>query len=211
MNISILYGGASTEHKISIQTGLAVAEAIHGAYNLDMVNLEKEIYQSPHNLLDADLVFNALHGGDGENGVIPGFLESLGVRYTGSGNEASAICMDKRVSKALVFRKNILTPDWVSLAMEDDVPEDHDLGYPLVVKPNSQGSTIGLTIVSNPSELNDAVFLARKYDSIVLMESFVAGREITVSIIGDKAYPIVEIFPSHNLYDYECKYTKGMT
>ena len=101
MNISILYGGASTEHKISIQTGLAVAEAINGAYNLDLVNLEKEIFQSPHNLLDADLVFNALHGGDGENGTIQAYLDLHHISYTGSGSKASKIAMDKNISKLI--------------------------------------------------------------------------------------------------------------
>ncbi len=207
-----MYGGTSAEREVSLSSGTAIVSACeslgHEVTSLDpkdgLSNLMAE-------LKSVDVVFNGLHGGDGENGVIPGFLESIGVRYTGSGNEASAICMDKRVSKALVFRKEILTPEWVSLSMEDDVPINHDLGYPLVVKPNSQGSTIGLSIVSDPSQLNEAVALARKYDTVVLMESFVAGREITVTIIGDKAYPIVEIVPSHDLYDYECKYTKGMT
>ena len=212
MKIGVMYGGISAEREVSLSSGKAVLSACkflgHEVVSLDPQDGMSTLIPS---IKSVDVVFNGLHGGDGENGVIAGFLGSLGVRYTGSGNEASAICMDKRVSKALVFGKNILTPDWIPLTMEDDVPENHELGYPLVVKPNSQGSTIGLTIVSNPSELNDAVFLARKYDSIVLMESFVAGREITVSIIGDKAYPIVEIFPSHDLYDYECKYTKGMT
>ena len=212
MKIGIMYGGTSAEREVSLSSGKAVLSACkllgHEVISLDPQDGMSTLIPS---IKSVDVIFNGLHGGDGENGVIAGFLRSLGVRYTGSGNEASAICMDKRLSKVLVFRKNILTPDWVSLAMEDDVPKDNDLGYPLVVKPNSQGSTIGLTKVSSPSELNDAVILARKYDSIVLMESFVAGREITVSIIGDKAYPIVEILPSHDLYDYECKYTKGMT
>mgnify|MGYP000639757839 CR=1 FL=1 len=113
MNISILYGGASTEHKISIQTGLAVAEAIKGAYNLDMVNLEKEIYQSPHNLLDADLVFNALHGGDGENGTIQAYLDLHHIAYTGSGAKASKIAMDKNISKLIAQSVKIPTPKWV--------------------------------------------------------------------------------------------------
>jgi len=212
MKIGVMYGGTSAEREVSLSSGQAVVSACetlrHEVISLDPKDgLSNQLTE----LKSVDVVFNGLHGGDGENGVIPGFLESIGVRYTGSGNEASAICMDKRVSKALVFRKEILTPEWVSLSVEDEIPMDHDLGYPLVVKPNGQGSTIGLTVVSEPSQLKEAVALARKYDTVVLMESFVAGREITVTIIGDNAYPIVEIVPSHDLYDYECKYTKGMT
>ena len=212
MKIGVMYGGTSAEREVSLSSGQAVVSDCetlrHEVISLDPKDgLSNQLTE----LKSVDVVFNGLHGGDGENGVIPGFLESIGVRYTGSGNEASAICMDKRVSKALVFRKEILTPEWVSLSVEDEIPMDHDLGYPLVVKPNGQGSTIGLTVVSEPSQLKEAVALARKYDTVVLMESFVAGREITVTIIGDNAYPIVEIVPSHDLYDYECKYTKGMT
>tara|TARA_Y100000590_G_scaffold249075_1_gene279893 strand:- start:2033 stop:2932 length:900 start_codon:yes stop_codon:yes gene_type:complete len=212
MKIGVMYGGTSAEREVSLSSGQAVVSACetlrHEVISLDPKDgLSNQLTK----LKSVDVVFNGLHGGDGENGVIPGFLESIGVRYTGSGNEASAICMDKRVSKALVFRKEILTPEWVSLCVEDEIPMDHDLGYPLVVKPNGQGSTIGLTLVSEPSQLKEAVALARKYDTVVLMESFTAGREITVTIIGDNAYPIVEIVPSHDLYDYECKYTKGMT
>ena len=151
------------------------------------------------------------HGGDGENGVVPGFLQSLGVKYTGSKTEASAICMDKRISKALVHRKNLLTPNWVSLANNDSLPSAGDMVFPVVIKPNDQGSTIGLTVVKDESELDIAIELARQFANVVLIEEFIVGKEITVTVIGDKAYPIVEIVPSHDLYDYECKYNKGMT
>ena len=207
MKIGVMYGGTSAEREVSLSSGQAVVSACETLRH-EVISLDPKdgLSNQMTELKSVDVVFNGLHGGDGENGVIPGFLDSIGVRYTGSGNEASAICMDKRVSKALVFRKEILTPEWVSLSVEDEIPMDHDLGYPLVIKPNSQGSTIGLTVVSEPSQLKEAVALARKYDTVVLMESFVAGREITVTIIGDKAFPIVEIVPSHDLYDYECKY-----
>ena len=212
MKIGVVFGGTSSEREVSLSSGQAIVSACASlGHEVILLDPKDGLFNQLPALKSVDVVFNGLHGGDGENGVIPGFLESIGVRYTGSGNEASAICMDKRVSKALVLRKQILTPDWMSLSIEDDIPKDHDLGYPLVVKSNSQGSTIGLTIVLDPSQLKNAVTLARKYDTVVLMESFVAGREITVTIIGEKAYPIVEINPSHDLYDYECKYTKGMT
>jgi D-alanine-D-alanine ligase len=212
MKIGVLAGGNSAERDVSLSSGKAISDACKDlGYDVLSLDSQDDIKSLIPDLLSVDVVFNGLHGGDGENGVIPGFLQSLGVRFTGSGNESSAICMDKRVSKALVHRKDILTPNWIALSSGDDVPMDHDLGYPVVVKPNSQGSTIGLTIVQDQSELADAVALARQYDSVVLIEAFIAGREITISIIGDTAYPIVEIVPSHELYDYECKYTQGMT
>ncbi len=212
MKIGVLFGGNSAEREVSLNSGKAISAACkdlgHDVLDLD---LQDDIQSLIPNLLSVDVVFNALHGGDGENGVIPGFLQSLGVCYTGSGNEASAICMDKRVSKALVHRKGIPTPDWMSLGLDDEIPAGDDLNYPVVVKPNDQGSTIGLTVVQNAAELNDAFTLARRFADVVLVEEFIAGREITVTVIGDIAYPIVEIVPSHDLYDYECKYTKGMT
>jgi D-alanine-D-alanine ligase len=197
---------------VSLESGKAISTACkslgHDVVELDPKNGIDSLFSDIEPL---DLIINGLHGGDGENGVIQGFLQSIGKRFTGSQNESSAICMDKRVSKALVHRKKILTPNWISIDKEEEIPMDHGIKYPLIVKPNDQGSTIGLTIVKNDKELEGAVNLARKYTNIVLVEAFVSGREITVTIIGNKAYPIVEIMPSNDLYDYECKYTKGMT
>ena len=212
MKIGVLFGGASQEREVSIESGKAISAACkslgHDVVELDPKNGIDSLFSDIEPL---DLIFNGLHGGDGENGVIQGFLQSIGKKFTGSQNESSAICMDKRVSKALVHRKKILTPNWISIDKEEEIPMDHGIKYPLIVKPNDQGSTIGLTIVKNDKELKGAVNLARKFTSIVLVEAFVSGREITVTIIGNKAYPIVEIMPSNDLYDYECKYTKGMT
>ena len=212
MKIGVLFGGASQEREVSLESGKAISIACkslgHDVVELDPKNGIDSLFSDIEPL---DLIFNGLHGGDGENGVIQGFLQSIGKRFTGSQNESSAICMDKRVSKALVHRKKILTPNWISIDKEEEIPMDHGIKYPLIVKPNDQGSTIGLTVVKNNKELEGAVNFARKYTNIVLVEAFVSGREITVSIIGNKAYPIVEIIPSNDLYDYECKYTKGMT
>ena len=217
MNISILYGGTSTEHKISIQTGLAVAEAIKGAYNLDMVNLEKEIYKSPHNLLNADLVFNALHGGDGENGTIQAYLDLHHIAYTGSGAKASKIAMDKNISKLIAQSIKIPTPKWVLIKRDPNsglklqAYNTPKFTYPYVVKPSNEGSTYGLSIVYDESELPEAIDLAAGYSDEILIEEYIPGRELTVGILGKKALPIVEIIPSHNFYDFECKYTEGMS
>lgn len=212
MKIGVLLGGNSAEREVSLASGKAISAACkelgHNVLDLDP---QFDVRLLVSDLLTVDLVFNGLHGGDGENGVIPGFLQSLGVKYTGSKTEASAICMDKRISKALVHRKDLLTPNWVSLANNDPLPLVGDMVFPVVIKPNDQGSTIGLTVVKDESELDDAIELARQFANVVLIEEFIVGKEITVTVIGDKAYPIVEIVPSHGLYDYECKYNQGMT
>ena len=212
MKIGVLLGGNSAEREVSLSSGKAISAACKELGH-DVLDLDPEFDMKllVPDLLTVDLVFNGLHGGDGENGVIPGFLQSLGVKYTGSKTEASAICMDKRISKALVHRKGLLTPNWVSLDNNDPLSSVGDMVFPIVIKPNDQGSTIGLTIVNDESELDDAIKLARQFGNVVLIEEFIVGKEITVTVIGDKAYPIVEIIPSHGLYDYECKYNKGMT
>ena len=158
MNISILYGGASTERKISIKTGLAVAEAIQGMYDLDLVDLGSEIYKSPHRLLDADVVFNALHGGDGENGNIQSLLNLHNITYTGSGPGASKIAMDKNITKLIAQSINIPTPKWILLKRNNQTGmklqdnQSQKFSYPYVVKPSNEGSTFGLSIINSSTK-----------------------------------------------------------
>jgi len=146
----------------------------------------------------------------GENGRIQGMLESLGIRYSGSDALSSAMCMDKHISKLLVKDIGIRTPKWSQLR-KDDIDSLPKITYPCVVKPNSEGSTIGLTIVKKESKLKDAMKLAFHYDDEILIEDYIGGKELTVSIVGNDVLPIVEIQPTHSVYDYECKYTKGLT
>ena len=203
--------------RISIQTGLAVAEAIKGIYNLDMINLEEEIYQSQHNLLDSDLVFNALHGGDGENGTVQAYLDLHHIAYTGSGSKASKIAMDKNISKLIARSVKIPTPKWILIKRDPNSGlklQHHEtlkFSYPYVVKPSNEGSTYGLSIVHDESGLPEAIDLAAEYSDEILIEEYIPGRELTVGILGNKSLPIVEILPSHNFYDFECKYTEGMS
>ena len=217
LNISILYGGASTEHKISIQTGLAIAEAIKDRYNLDMINLDSEIYNAPQLLVGSDLVFNALHGGDGENGSIQSFLDLHHIPYTGSGAKPCKIAMDKNITKLIAKSVDIQTPNWILLkrnqhtGMQLHYNQPSKFSYPYVVKPSSEGSTFGLTIVKEESELEEAINHASEYGDEILIEEFIPGRELTVGILGNKPLPIVEIKPSHDLYDYECKYSEGLS
>jgi len=158
---------------------------------------------------DADVVFLGLHGGSGEDGTIQALLDLGGVPYTGSGHLASALAMDKDLSKRLFRQANVSTAKWLMApAGVDEV--NAALGLPVIVKPSKQGSTVGLSIVRNASELQPAIDEAFNFDDEVMIEEFIAGRELTVGILGDIALPVGEIIPKHEIYDYECKYTAGM-
>ena len=213
MKIGVLMGGNSSEREVSLSSGKAIVNACNKLeHDVKEFDLKEDFDSLSVEIKKVDLVFNALHGGDGENGVISSKLDSLGVKYTGSEEEASAICINNDKSKKIIKKEDYYTPDWVMLKKDDDKsPDISNLSFPLVVKPNSEGSTIGLSIIQDESMLIDAIKLARVYDDKVLIETFIRGREITVGVIAEKSYPIVEIIPSHKLYDYECKYTKGMT
>jgi len=163
----------------------------------------------------ADVVFLALHGGFGEDGTVQALLDMVGVRYTGSGHLASALAMDKDLSKILFRAAAVPTADWLLVSQASEVRPDaacveRKLGWPVVVKPSKQGSTVGLSVVRAGADLASAVTDAMRYDDEVMIERFVPGRELTVSVLGDRALPVGEIFPRHEIYDYECKYTPGM-
>ena len=217
MNISILFGGTSTEHKISIQTGLSIAEAIKGRHSIDMVKLDQNFYKYVKNKIKTNVVFNALHGGDGENGRVQSFLELNNIVYTGSNSKASQIAMDKNITKLIAKSIEVQTPNWILLKknIENNFVIDSTVSskfqFPFVVKPGNEGSTYGLSIVRDGEALSDAIGLAGEYSSEVLIEEYIAGRELTVGILGKKALPVLEIKPSKDLYDYECKYKEGMS
>jgi D-alanine-D-alanine ligase len=166
-------------------------------------------------LRGADVAFLALHGGIGENGTLQAVLELLDIPYTGSGPLGSAIAMDKDVTKRLLRDSEVPTLPWrvaraPDFAYDADTIEDF-VGYPCITKPSRQGSSVGLSVVREPGELRAAVEVAARYDSEVMIERYAKGRELTVGILGDHALPPVEIRPRSGLYDYEAKYTPGMT
>src|SRR5213075_1765337 len=150
-------------------------------------------------------------GGYGEDGTIQALLDMAGIQYTGSGHLASALAMDKDLSKHLFRRAGVQTADWV-MARQGVLAEEQlgRLALPVVVKPSKQGSTVGLSVVRKREELAAAITEAFRYDDEVMIEQFVPGREFTVGILGDDALPVGEIIPKHEIYDYECKYTVGM-
>jgi D-alanine-D-alanine ligase len=157
----------------------------------------------------ADVLFLALHGGRGEDGSLQAILDVLGVPYTGSGHLASALAMDKDLSKRVLRDHGIASAPWV-MAPTTAAHVKHLVGFPCVVKPSKQGSSVGMTLVRRARDLPGAVAFAARYDDEVMVEGFVDGPEYTVGILGDAALPVVEIRPRHELFDYECKYTPGM-
>ena len=160
-------------------------------------------------ITEADVVFLALHGGQGEDGTIQALLDMAHVKYTGSGLLASALAMDKDLSKKLFRTEGVKTADWLMAPVTTEQVEGI-LGLPVVVKPSKQGSTVGLSVVKRRAKLAAAIEEAGKYDDEVMVEQFVPGRELTVGILGDVALPVGEIISKHEIYDYECKYTAGM-
>jgi D-alanine-D-alanine ligase len=168
---------------------------------------------------DAEVVLIALHGGAGENGTLQALLDLAGKPYTGSGVMASAIAIHKAMSKRIFEQAGIPTPAWVLVRVDEplagslvagEVPGHvKALGLPLVVKPNEEGSTVGLTIVTEWAGLPAAFQLAARFGQEILLERYIEGRELTVAVLGDQALPIVEIRPKSGFYDYESKYTAG--
>ena len=191
-----------------------------------LVRLNAQLPATLRSLPQTDVVFLALHGGQGEDGTLQALLDLTSVAYTGSGHLASALAMDKDLSKHLFRAAGVPTGDWRMAPLSGlgtgdwglgDTRRDgfareveSALGLPVIVKPSKQGSTVGLSIVREIGQLWDAIDEAAKFDDEVMVEQFIPGRELTVGILGDEALPVGEIIPVHEIYDYECKYTAGM-
>jgi D-alanine-D-alanine ligase len=160
----------------------------------------------------ADVLFLCLHAGRGEGGTLQAILDVIGVPYTGSGPLASALAMDKDLAKRLFRAAGVPVPTWFMtpppVAAEDVTTA---LGWPVIVKPSKMGSSVGMTLLKNARSLDAAIELARRYDDEVMVEQFIPGRELTVGVLADVPLPVGEIIPKHELFDYECKYTPGMS
>ena len=212
MKIGLLVGGDSPERDVSLSSGKAIHKALELlGNNVIVLDTFNGIRSLESKILNVDLIFNGLHGGDGENGNVAAYLETLNIPFTGSEQDSSKICMDKDLSKKLVSDKGIGTPNWIVSSSLPSESQLESLGLPIIVKPNDQGSTIGLSLVKDKIEIGPAFKIASNFADSVMFESFILGREITVPIIGSNSYSIVEIVPKKNLYDYECKYTAGMS
>lgn len=208
--VAVLMGGTSGERAVSIMTGEAVAAALEEkGYPVRALKIGDEL---PEGLGPdrTDVVFIALHGGAGEDGTMQARLEKIGAVYTGSGSEASRLAMNKIKSKRVMTDNGIPTPAYVELAHE--APQEsvlqavEEFGLPVVVKPVSEGSTLGISIVRDEAGIAEAVDQALAYGEGAFVESFIDGRELTVGILGEEALPIVEILPAREFYDYSAKY-----
>lgn len=193
-------GGPGSERDVSLATGRGVSKALRslGAEVVE-VDVHDEHFALPK---DVDLAFITIHGTFGEDGQVQEILEERGVAYTGDGVEASRAAFDKILSKEKFREHGVVTPDWEVI----EVGQRPTISVPLVVKPARQGSTVGVVIVKNPSELDSAMAEAAKYDRKLLIEKFVSGRELTIGILGDQALPILEIIPKGGFYDFNNKY-----
>ena len=212
MKIGLLVGGESSEREVSLSSGKAIGKALKSlGSNVIILDPINGISSLENEILSVDLIFNGLHGGDGENGNVASYLNSLNIPFTGSDEDSSKICMNKDLSKKMVNEKGIRTPKWIASNKLPPKNQLEGIGLPIIVKPNDQGSTIGLSVVKNINEIDSAFKSASEYADSVLFESFIYGREITVPVIGPRAFSIVEIVPKNDLYDYECKYTAGMS
>lgn len=213
--IGVLCGGMSSEREVSLRSGKNCYEALLrlGYKNAQLIDVTPNIM---NDLKGIEIAFNILHGKYGEDGCIQGILEILKIPYTGCGVMASAICMNKEYTKKMLKTAGLpLIKSVYLLENEDPVQKVKELNYPLMIKPVSEGSSCGMSKVNNESELTEAIKTARKFNSNILIEEYLVGTAATVGVLEKDgklfATEILEIRPKNEWYDYEAKYTKGMT
>lgn len=242
-NVGLIVGGASPEREVSKSSGKSIYEALQNLnYSVDIFDpglgnhrkLDESYFSSAEDpklissknyidlfssdsLKSVDTAFIALHGTYGEDGMIQSLFELNKIKYTGSGVLASALSMNKGLTKVLLQHNKVPNPKWIIFEKQHsnigEIKKNiaDNIFYPCVVKPNDQGSAIGLTICKSENDIEDAIKLAQKYSSSILIEEYIAGHELTVGIVDNLSLPPLEIKPKHDFYDYECKYTKGMS
>lgn len=215
--VGVVMGGSSAEREVSLRSGEAVASSLlELGYDVTKVVLGSGV-EALSDLANADLdiAFLALHGRLGEDGCVQGVLELLGIPYTGSSVLSSALSMDKLKSKELFRLHNVPTPPYYVFGAEHtaaDLEEVHgSFGFPVIVKPRREGSSLGVAKATNLSELSQAIEGAQRYDSSVLVERFIDAKEVAVGILDGRVLGAIEIAPRAGLYDFHAKYTPGMT
>jgi D-alanine-D-alanine ligase len=209
--VAVLMGGLSAERAISLKSGTAVLEALRRrGVDAGPVDVDARL---PARLLDADYdrAFVILHGRGGEDGTIQGLLELLGLPYTGSGVMASAIGMDKYRSKLIWRGLGLPTPEFAMLHSLGDLGAAESLGFPLMIKPAREGSSIGMTKVDVPEVLAEGWTLARRYDADVMAERWVPGTELTCAVLAGEALPLIRLETPRTFYDYQAKYSAQTT
>lgn len=215
--IGIICGGWSKEREISLLTAKNVAQALERiGLNYQLIDIDKNFYKQITQA-KIDIAFIALHGKPGEDGTIQGFLELVGIPYTGSGVLASALGMDKILTKILFQYQRIPTPKFVTLNRKENLLEkidlaEKELGFPIVVKPRYEGSSVGVEIIENKKDLIRKVKILRKEFSDIFFEEYIEGMIATCGILDEKPLPILELVPKkERFYSYKAKYTKGET
>nr|HEX4315783.1 D-alanine--D-alanine ligase [Kofleriaceae bacterium] len=216
--IAVVMGGLSAEREVALNTGAGVLAAlVERGWDAVGVDWKADGPTLPQLLADAraDAVWNALHGTLGEDGAVQGLCACLGVPCTGSGILASALAMDKVMSKRIFDSKRVPTPRWTLLERGESIEHATSklAGWtaPFVVKPSSEGSSVGVTIVDDAAQLADAVALARRYHGPVIVEDYIAGTEVFVGILDGRVLGSVEVRPATRFYDYEAKYKRTDT
>jgi D-alanine-D-alanine ligase len=225
MKIVLLQGGRSSERDISLKSSKAIGDSIL-RLNYELEYLDPCDYSNLEDFISVlrskqpDLVFNGLHGGDGENGLIQAVLDSIGIKYTASGHKASAIAMDKQLTTEIAHFLKVPTPISMKLKNNHYYTKHNreqffqfieSTGFPLVVKPNSGGSSVGTSIIEDIVGLHPTIFEAFKYDHEIVIQEYIKGREVTVGVLNDAVLPIVEIKPKQDFYNLKNKYSTGAT
>ena len=218
-HIGVLMGGCSSEREISLKSGKAVYKALKEmdcrVSEIDITSKEEKNVVSCLNQFDIDLAFIALHGEFGEDGQIQAILEKRGLPYTGSDSETSRLAMNKISTQELLKKHQFPVAPFYAVSKHVDVSIDHILeslgGVPVVVKPATEGSSIGITVVHEKENLAQALSLGFQYGTELLIDKYVSGKEITAGILDGKALPLVEIRPESAFFDFAAKYEKGKT
>ncbi|MGW8248052.1 MAG: D-alanine--D-alanine ligase [Acidiferrobacterales bacterium] len=210
--VVVLMGGRSAEREVSLNSGAAVLAALQRK-GVDVHGLDvKDHYIEKLQQGDYDRAFNILHGTEGEDGIMQAVLQALDIPYTGSGVMASALSMDKLRSRYALRGAGLPTPKTIVVSNSSMLPQlPKELGLPLVIKPNAQGSSVGVRKVSDAKDLDEAYAEAARLDAIVLAEQWIGGKELHAAILGDRALPLIRVQAAGEFYDYEAKYLSNST
>lgn len=209
-DVAVLYGGFSSEREVSLRSGEAVAQALESrGHRVTRVDIRTDYGVELHSLR-CDVAFLALHGRFGEDGGVQGMLEARGIPFTGSDASSSRLAMDKIESKRMFRRHGLETPAHRVIGSGDSVELLEQcaraLGYPVVIKPRAEGSSVGVTVHRDRATILDGAIEAFQHGSIALMEKFIAGREMTVGVLDGKPLPVIELKPRRAFFDYVAKY-----
>jgi len=203
--VAVIFGGSSSEREVSIHTGLSVIEAVSEDYDVHSIEIKDSYKMLSKKLFDVDIVFIALHGGYGEDGTLQKYFEKYQIKYIGSNSVASSIAMDKNKTKLIALNNGIPVLNWIIINHNSEYNLEK-LKFPLIIKPNDGGSTIGLNYCENIDNFKKMLTKSFENSTCLMIEEYVGAREISVPIVDGEVLPIIEIHPTGFLYDYDSKY-----